>query len=251
MCLRFSTIALVLILVLICGVDGKEMPNSAEDSVRAVDTPGEAIISAMKYLGLNNNKEINIDSLQVFCSLIIARDSTTAILSNRIDNHKAWSVTFYNIELEDPYVAPKYRYRGNKNITIWLDAETGLLLKVTGEILNFKEDEIIEPLSSLADDKLSNRERYIGFPDVYPKYDLHNVLNNSRGAKGNGILAKKFTALYIYYNSLESKLEDIRAWCITFYGLPGVPIAMPPYNTSMRVIINADNGEGLLRVVPY
>ena len=108
----------------------EDLRANIPDEKPAIATAEEAIRRALEYTGFDKSKGFSIEESVGKVKLETARDTTTPFLHDRINGRTIWSVEFNGILLNPKSIKPEKIEANPKKFEGWLDAETGILLRV-------------------------------------------------------------------------------------------------------------------------
>lgn len=192
----------------------------AADVNQRLNTPLQAVQQAELYTGFAAMKGIDISKLADSCQKVTYFDSTTPFIAAELDGRSAWVVPYRNVVLNRP-LAQTDSARYAHDCAAFLDAETGLLLKIVRTDTTADSLVALEPPSNIAVSQLKRHaEQYFGLPDEPPRIPLYNILNRDFIISGP-LEATRLTAQYVLYS--HGLHDTIPAWVIYLRGIPAMP----------------------------
>jgi hypothetical protein len=260
MCLRFSVIALVLISVSVFGTDVHNLSDPVEDSMKAINTPMEALKRALDFTGFSEklNRPLTPALADSIISKVVITDDQTPFFADSINNRELWLVKLDSINIGQRANPDKEEY-GIFNFRVLLDPETGRILKVYNDISDLSKDQLAGipriPSGDEATRILKGKKiEYHSIPNRVPNITFYDALMSARRCRAPE--AKIITGIYVMYSYLDEKPKPV--WCITTRGI--LPISGTSFTDKapefMRkqglCFVDATTGEWLLMTIaPY
>jgi len=183
-------------------------------------------------------------------------DDNTPFLHTQINGKKAvWSVKIDNVRLKLKSAAPRFKDKYVRKFQVFVDPNTGHLLKITSTFDGNDPDMLPEPPAAVAEAQMRGSEEvYLGFPPETPKLSFLDALDviSSRGY--SPFVAKEIYALYVLESEMGSRPRPV--WAITLRGIPGIIPTGPPglkkehwspvwQRNHIRVVVDAMKGKVL------
>lgn len=183
-------------------------------------------------------------------------DDNTPFLHREIIGKKGiWRIEIKNVRLKLKSAPPGFKDKYVRKFQVFVDPNTGHLLKVTSTFDGNDPDMLPEPPAAVAETRMKNsgNEMYHGFPAEAPKLSFLDALDIicSRGYP-SPFVAKEIYAVYVIESKMGSRRRPV--WAITLRGIPPIAPPRPPGVTKdspvwqrnhIRVVVNARNGKML------
>ena len=188
------------------------------DTSGAVRTAEEAVQRAYQYTGFEEIKSVPQTAAAEMASLTVIENDSTPFLYTQINGRQVWKVQLKDVRLVLPDKVQELVERNNpKTYEAWIDAETGILLRVFSRYQGHDPNLYPElPPDSATKLMESMGEKLTGFPTVLPELDFMAALNNAGGA--NPMEAKEINASYVLWS--EYGRPAVPAWHIVSRGIP-------------------------------
>ncbi len=248
--LHITIVALVL--AVICFVSRAAGAPPIEDSF-IVRTAEEAIARALAYSGFSTLRQCSVDTASV--RLVVLDDDQTPWLHNELNGKKLWQVKVdVTLELLVEGQRPEDTLRRfdeeSREFTIYLDPETGQILKMTSDPGEYPHKPF-KPPAEVGEWVLGSwREKFVGFPEKPPKVTFLEAL---RMVIGDPLAAKEIQVVYMLWSRFGSEPRPV--WSIDLRGLDQ-PAVMPSHYAMkanipveqlnhMRTIVCAETGRHL------
>lgn len=162
-------------------------------------------------------------------------DDNTPFLHTQINGKKGvWRVEIKNVRFKLKSAAPGFKDRYIRNFQVFVDPNTGHLLKITSKFDGNDPNMLPEPPAIVAEVRIRNHgnEIYHGFPPEPPKVSLLQALDAilTEGV-GSPFVAKEIYAVYVMESTMrgyKSGWEPRPVWAITLRGLPPRPVTGKP-----------------------
>ena len=230
----------------------EELQADNSDKKPAIATEEEAIRRALDYTGFDKSKGFSIEESIREVKLETATDTTTPFLHNRINGRAIWSVKFNGILLDPKSVIPEKIEANPKRFEVWLDAETGILLRVFSPYTESDSTGLSVITAEEAENELRARsEEYLGFVDSIPLVSCFDAINADRF--GRPMLAKEIYAVCV----LNSRTREEKArpmWIISLREPPASPLdpefrhgSKRKFTRRTRILVDAQTGEVIIR----
>jgi len=236
-----------ILILTVASLGAKDNPGDSTDVPDKIPNKAEAYRAALRFTGFDKAK--GFDSASVYNSIkeMTTKDSSVPFLSDSISNKMAWEIVFRNIEIYDTNTIEGLQYRGRKDFVVWLDYETGRLLKISA-VLSDKNENIPAELDSGSSENQISRtpEKYLDLMSFYPKSPLYRVLNERDRVIGYAVRSKRITAVFVNYVPIDGSNVESAVWAINFQGLPTIRRIGQYHYTSWRVIVRDSDMKYLL-----
>ncbi len=223
------------------------------DSTNVLNTKNEAIAAALAYSGFSTLRQCSVDTASV--RLVVLDDDQTPWLHNELNGKKLWQVKVdvtLEVLVEDQRTGDTLREFDEKSreFTIYLDPETGQILKMTSDPGEYPHKPF-KPPAEVGEWVLTHRrEKFVGFPKEPPKVTFLNAL---RSVIGDPFSAKEIQVVYMLWSRNGSEPRPV--WSIDLRGLDQ-PAVMPSHHAMevdipiedlnhMRTIVCAETGRHL------
>jgi hypothetical protein len=220
-----------------------------------IDTSGfilkdaeSAIQRAFEYTGFNKSKGFSVKESIGQVKLEIATDTITPFLHDRIDGRAIWSVEFNGILLNPKSIKPEKIEANPKRFEVWLDAETGILLRVFSPYTGSDSTGLSVITAEQAENELRGcSEEYRGFVDSIPPVSCFDAINADEF--GSPMFAKEIHAVCVL-NSRPRTEKARPMWIISLREPPASPLD-PDYRYGWkrklarrsRILVDAQTGE--------
>jgi hypothetical protein len=235
--------------ILICqsGI-GDELQVNTPNEKPAIATAEEAVQRAFEYTGFDKSKGFSVKESIGEVKLEIATDTITPFLHDSIDGRTIWSVEFNGILLNPKSIKPEKIEANPKRFEVWLDAETGILLRVFSPYTGSDSTGLSVITAEQAESKLrASNEEYRDFVDSIPPVSCFDALNADRF--GSPMFAKEIHAVCVL-NSIPRTEEAKPMWIISLREPPASPLdidyrhRLPGKHTRRsRILVDAQTGE--------
>ena len=168
----------------------------------------------------------------ISAKLITLTEDDTPFLSQETIGRPLWKVTAENVRIELPSADPAFADLYERTFDIFLDAQSGKLVKIASrwpEGVPLMEG---EPPVRIAEEQMrrSGREEYLGFPDSDPTITFLQTLDVIlKDGVGSPFLAKQIKAHYVVRSFMDHEVGPV--WAITLRGIPPIWTAyeLPSY----------------------
>jgi len=252
-------INIITILILCFNIFAENPENNKLSQNTSILTSEEVVSKAIEYLGIQKFKDFNIDKAITKTESIILHDSTTPFVGELMNGKPVWEVVF-NVDfdfIDEKYLRGDDRFiKGNayiKDIHIYLDKESGILLKINVIKSGVSENELpILPPQKVVEEKYSVAEqKYHDFPQK-TEISFIEALIEAGHEVANMKDAIMITALYINYSNFKVKVKPV--WDIHLYGIKHAlgerrKNIVPEYQRNhLRIVIDAATGKLLFAV---
>ena len=223
-------------------------------------------VSAMD-LKRQSDVEAYVDELTGFAELegiskcvrrVDVNGDNTPFLHAQINGKRdVWLVEIENVRLRLKSAPPGFEDKYVRNFQIFIDPNTGHLLKITSTFDGNDPNMLPEPPAAVAERQMRNSEReiYYGFPTDPPKISLLDALDAilSKG-RGNPLLAREILAVYVTHFRRRSRWRPV--WSVTLRGIPPVAVKGPRglhqgkwpavwQSNYVRNVVDANSGQVL------
>ena len=179
-----------------------------------VTTAEEAVERALAYTGFDKLEGLDTKDRWEMARLTIARDSTTPFLSDSIDGHTAWRVTFEGVILDIEEYSDEVEVSHPKDFEVLIDSVTGRLFSVISRYKGKARDFLPEVPAEIAEEQLRmSFEEYLCFVPVPPVMTLCEAINGS--IFGSAMHSKEIVALYIEHSYHDS--AAIPVWVVHLF----------------------------------
>jgi hypothetical protein len=192
------------------------------DTSGAVRTAEEAVQRAYQYTGFEEIKSVPKTAAAEMASLTVIENDSTPFLYTQINGRQVWKVQLKDVRLVLPRKPQEYLQQCKpKTFEAWIDAETGILLRVFSRYDGY-DPNLFPELAPDSATKVMNRMREIfaGFPTELPKVDFLEALDLAPGT--SPCKAKEIIARYVLWSHMGK--SAVPAWFILVRG-------KPPFNT--------------------
>ena len=155
-------------------------------------------------------------------------DSTTASLASQISSRAAWVITWENVHFDLAGVTEEYALEHPRDITIYLDAETGNPLRVVSTVKGFRESP--KNKSAAAAEGLAlGFESYVGLPSEMPSISFKEALDTVSFCS-NPLSAQEVIGIFVMLKRFirSDQYSVVPVWEIYEYGGPTPYGAMHP-----------------------
>jgi len=223
---------------------------TAKESVDKADVQITAAIAAsqaVEILGFEALKASDTSVLKNSAHLVAMGDTTTPFVNEELNRKEVWQVEFQDValELKEPAgLDPEFRTR---DFQMYMDAYTGIVLKVTSRAGNYDSTVIRKPSVQQAQESVeSTSERFLGLPQQQPAVSFRDAL---KLVKGCPFRAMEIDAVYVIASHPWKAPEGRPVWSIHLYG---VDLLFPSprkddepiYQLNhMRTVVDAMTGE--------
>jgi len=184
-------------------------------------------------------------------------DDNTPFLHTQINGKKAvWSVKIDNVRLKLKSAPPGFKDKYVRKFQVFVDPNTGHLLKITSTFDGNDPDMLPEPPAAVAETRMKNssNEMYHGFPAEAPKITFLGALDVIVSSAPSPFVAKEIYAVYVVQS--RRGLRPRPVWAITLRGIPGIIPTGPPglkkehwspvwQRNHIRVVVDASKGKML------
>ena len=183
-------------------------------------------------------------------------DDNTPFLHTQINGKKGvWLVEIKNVRLKLKSATSGFKDKYVRNFQVFVDPNTGHLLKITSTFDGNDPDMLPEPPAAVAEREMrGTNEIYHGFPMVPPKISLLDALDR---VPMSPFLAKEIYAVYVMQSHRMGRKfgwGPRPMWAITLRGIPPLPVKGPPglrkedlppvwQSNHARVIVDASTGQ--------
>jgi len=247
-CILFMT-SVVLIISMI------ENANSDSAKIDAVPISREvALACALEYTGFR--EFAGLSKIEPKIETFVLNDDRTPFLKDSINGKPIWKISFSHVLLQDKSFDTTGRCTNLCDFDVFLDKETGRLLKIAS-ISSILDTSIApEPPAENAERQLSeDGELYSGFPTSQTLISFRTALNSCM--LFNPFKAKEISALLILYSAkaYPDYVSPKPVWAITLRGIKPRPSPQPIRNAPpvplyqsnyIRQLINAATGKAMI-----
>ena len=172
----------------------------------------EAKTLAVNYLGFNKMEGFSAKNNLHSAEKVTIFDDKTPFLNIELNGKEVWKVTFHNVKLSLSNI-PGTRDEINRNFVVFIDPETGKLLKIESRYEGNDKDFLPEPSIEHAESQLrSTGEIYLNFPDSGDYVSFYDAVNSY------GTLSVKEISAHLV-TATRPHDGEIVVWSITFRGI--------------------------------
>lgn len=193
-------------------------------SAQKITNSEEAIKVALEYSGFSQ-LGMSTSKLEISTQQLIISDDQTPFLKDKINGKKLWQIKLDAIELKLDKYDKSLTNRVIRNFLIYIDPETGTLIKISSELENDYENKPPKPTAERAEKVLSEiQETYHGFPDSVLPISFFDALHF---CLGDPITAKEIHAILVLHSKMGSNPRPV--WIIDIRGIdqPMIPSGGP------------------------
>jgi hypothetical protein len=207
------------------------------DSTNAVwvlKNAGDAISRALGYTGFGEFKITSTEE-RFISELVTINDDKTPFLHSLINGHIIWKVVFTGVNLRERKIDTAENCIDCRNFEVYLDPETGQLLKIISKSEEVDTNIAPEPQIERAERQLlESGERWTGFVNATTSCTFLQALLNCpyKGFSENQIEA----VLVMYLNNLPGGNKAAEpVWIITVRGISPIPSHGPRHAADVPV----------------
>ena len=186
-------------------------------------------------------------------------DDNTPFLHTQINGKKdVWRVEIKNVRLKLKSAPPGSKDKYVRKFQVFVDPNTGHLLKVTSTFDGNDPDMLPEPPAAVAETRMKNsdNEMYHGFPAEAPKITFLGALDVIVSRAPSPFVAKEIHAVYVMHSTTRWGSRPRPVWAITLRGIPPITLSVPAgwrkenqipvwQRNHIRVVVDAKNGKML------
>lgn len=230
-------------------VSGQTNASDSSSQLHAVTNAQAAVEYALTYTGFARERAIPLSSAGDLAEEVQYQDDETPFLSGKYDGKQVWRVRFDSVYLRFEGCDSAVIENNPKNFDVFIDPETGKLLKVESRFSGYDPDMVPELKAEDAEEKLRRHgEIYYAPPNSFPRVTLMEALEAAVFVSQP--LAKEIIAIYVMHSRGGKPPKPV--WCITARGFPPIPSFsrygedIPEYLLNrMRTVIDATTGAHL------